>query len=91
MTVADRITRKLTEAFSPDALQVVDESHLHKGHAGARPEGESHFRVRITAAAFSGRSRVEAHRLVYAALAGEIAEGVHAIAIEAKGPPTGAV
>lgn len=90
MTVADRITRKLTEAFSPDALQVVDESHLHKGHAGARPEGESHFRVRITAAAFSGRSRVEAHRLVYAALAGEIAEGVHAIAIEAKGPPAGA-
>jgi BolA protein len=86
MTVADRITRKLTEAFRPDALQVVDESHLHKGHAGYRPEGESHFRVRITAAAFGGKSRVEAHRMIYEALKGEIAEGVHALAIEAKAP-----
>jgi BolA protein len=86
MTVADRITRKLTEAFSPDALQVVDESHLHKGHAGHRPGGESHFRVKITAAAFAGRSRVAAHRMVYDALAEEIADGVHALAIEAKAP-----
>jgi BolA protein len=86
MTVADRITLKLTETFHPDALQVVDESHLHKGHAGHRPEGESHFRVRISAAAFRGKSRVQAHRMVYDALAGEIARGVHALAIEAKAP-----
>ena len=85
-STADRITRKLTEAFSPDSLQVVDESHLHKGHAGHRPGGESHFRVKIAAAAFRGKSRVDAHRMVYDALAGEIAAGVHALAIEAKAP-----
>jgi BolA family transcriptional regulator, general stress-responsive regulator len=84
MTVADSIRRKLTEAFRPEALEVVDESHLHKGHAGHRPGGESHFRVRITAAAFRGKSRVQTHRMVYDALKGEIAEGVHALAIEAK-------
>ena len=86
MTAADRITRKLTEAFRPDDLKVVDESHLHKGHAGHRPEGESHFRVKITAEAFKGKTRVETHRMVYEALKGEIARGVHALAIEAKAP-----
>jgi BolA family transcriptional regulator, general stress-responsive regulator len=80
----DRITRRLTEAFAPDELKVVDESHLHKGHAGHRPGGESHFRVKITAAAFAGKSRLAAHRMVYAALADEIAGGVHALAIEAR-------
>jgi BolA protein len=89
MTVADRITGKLTEAFNPDSLQVVDESHLHKGHAGHRPEGESHFRVKITAEAFRGKSRVQAHRMIYDALRGEIAEGLHALAIEAKPPVVG--
>jgi BolA protein len=84
MGVADRIRRKLTEAFQPASLDVVDESHLHKGHAGHRPEGESHFRVRITADAFAGKSRVAAHRMIYAALAGEIQQGVHALAIEVK-------
>ena len=83
MTVADRITRKLTGTFRPDALEVVDESHLHKGHAGHRPGGESHFRVRITSAAFRGKSRLEAHRMVNAALADEFAAGLHALAIEA--------
>jgi BolA protein len=85
MTVKDRIKRKLTEAFQPDALEVVDESDRHKGHAGSRPGGESHFRVRIAAAAFRGKSRVEVHRLIYETLAAEIAEGVHAVAIEATG------
>lgn len=84
MTVRDRITARLTEAFRPEALDVVDESELHKGHAGHRPEGESHFRIRITAEAFCGKSRVEAHRMVYDALADEIAAGVHALAIHAK-------
>ena len=86
VTVAERITRKLTEVFSPDALNVVDESYLHKGHAGHRPGGESHFRVKITAAAFRGKSRVAAHRMVYDALADEIVGGLHALAIEAKAP-----
>lgn len=86
VTVADRIRRRLTEAFHPDALDVVDESHLHKGHAGHRPEGESHFRIKITAETFRGKNRVATHRLIYDALAGEIAAGVHALAIEAKAP-----
>jgi BolA protein len=68
---------------------VVDESHLHKGHAGHRPEGETHFRVKITAQAFAGVSRVEAHRMVYAALADEIADGLHALAIDARAPEVG--
>ena len=86
MTVADRIRATLTEAFAPVALEVVDESDRHKGHAGARPGGGTHFRVRITADAFRGKGRLEAHRLVYAALAGEIDDGLHALAIEAKAP-----
>jgi len=86
MTVKDSITVKLTEAFRPDALEVVDESHLHKGHAGHRPSGESHFRVKIVAEAFRGKNRVAAHRMVYTALEGEIAAGLHALAIDAKAP-----
>jgi BolA family transcriptional regulator, general stress-responsive regulator len=86
LTVADRIRSTLTEAFSPVALEVVDESDRHKGHAGARPGGGTHFRVKITAEAFRGKGRVESHRLVYAALTEEIAAGVHALAIEAKAP-----
>jgi BolA protein len=86
MNAVDRIRSKLTEAFAPAALEVVDESHLHKGHAAHRPGGETHFRVKIAAEAFRGLPRVKAHRLVYDALAGEIAAGIHALAIEAKAP-----
>jgi BolA protein len=86
MSAVDRIRGKLTEAFSPTELKVVDESHLHKGHAGHRPEGETHFRVTIAAEAFKGVSRVAAHRKIYEALKGEIAAGVHALAIEVRGP-----
>lgn len=86
MTVRDRIRSTLTEAFQPVSLEVVDESHLHKGHAGHRPGGESHFRVKITAPAFAGKTRVATHRMIYDALAGEIEQGVHALAIEAKAP-----
>jgi BolA protein len=86
MTAKDRITRTLTDAFRPASLEVVDESHLHKGHAGHRPEGESHFRVKIVAEAFRSRSRVEAHRMVNEALKGEFVGGMHALAIEAKAP-----
>ncbi len=86
MSAIDRIRSKLTGAFAPVTLEVVDESHLHKGHAGHRPEGETHFRVKIAAAAFRGKTRVEAHRMVNAALAGEFAGGLHALAIEARAP-----
>lgn len=80
------ISAKLTAAFSPEKLEVIDESHQHAGHSGARPDGESHFRVRIVAEAFRGKSRVDRHRMVNAALAVELKERVHALAIEAAAP-----
>ncbi|HZP19617.1 MAG TPA: BolA family protein [Bauldia sp.] len=86
MAAVDRIRAKLTATFAPVSLEVVDESHLHKGHAGHRPGGETHFRVKIRAEAFRGISRVKAHRLIYDALSGEIKAGLHALAIEAKAP-----
>ncbi len=86
MTVAATIEDKLTRAFQPAALRVIDESHLHAGHAGARPEGETHFRVEITAIAFSDQSRVARHRLIYDALADELAGPVHALALVAHAP-----
>ena len=64
MTVAGTIQHKLTTAFEPVELEVIDESHLHAGHAGARPEGETHFRVIMRAAAFDGASRLERQRAV---------------------------
>jgi BolA protein len=86
MSAHDLITRKLTEAFRPESLRVVDESHQHQGHAGHRPGGETHFRVYIVAQAFAGKSRLERHRLVNGALAAELAGGVHALAIHATAP-----
>lgn len=86
MSVRARIEDVLTEALRPERLEVVDESHLHAGHAGARPEGETHFRVRIVSGAFSGVSRVDRHRRVNALLAAELAGPVHALAIDARAP-----
>jgi BolA protein len=82
----DLITEKLTKAFAPESLRVLDESHQHEGHAGHRPGGETHFRVYIVSQAFKGKSRIERHRMVNTALAGELAGGVHALAIHAKAP-----
>ncbi|MFO1120844.1 MAG: BolA family protein [Hyphomicrobiales bacterium] len=84
--VGHRISTKLSQAFAPVALEVIDESHQHAGHAGAHADGESHFRVRIVAEAFRGKSRVEQHRLVNAALAEELRTRVHALAIQASAP-----
>jgi len=86
MDTKERIAQALTSALSPQSLDVIDESHLHKGHAGHRPEGETHFRVKITAEAFRGKSRVDIHRSINAILADELAAGVHALAIQAKAP-----
>ncbi len=86
MQTKDVITRKLTETFAPESLKVVDESDQHKGHAGHRPEGETHFRVYIVAEAFQGKSRIDRHRMINSALAAELAAGVHALAIHAKAP-----
>ena len=87
MTVKDRIQAVLTEALHPEALAVIDESHQHAGHMGSRAGGETHFRVRVTAEVFTGKSRVDRHRTINALLADEIAPGgVHALAIEARAP-----
>ena len=86
MVKKDTITNKLQEAFAPESLQVVDESHLHEGHSGHRPGGETHFRVYIVSQAFKGKSRVERHRMINSALAAELSGSVHALAIQAKAP-----
>lgn len=86
VSVGSRIEARLKEAFAPESLVIADESHLHKGHAGHRPEGETHFRVSIVSEAFSGRSRIERHRMVNAVLAEELAGRVHALALEASAP-----
>jgi BolA protein len=85
-TVKHTITNKLREAFAPESLEVTDESHLHEGHAGHRPGGETHFRVHIVSPAFKGKSRVERHRMINSALAAELAASVHALAISAQAP-----
>ena len=77
---------KLRRAFEPVNLEVVDESHLHIGHVGARPGGETHFRVRITAAGFAGKSRIERHRMINAVLAEELADRVHALSLNVFAP-----
>lgn len=84
--VADRMRDKLTAAFAPDWLDVIDVSDRHAGHAGAREGGESHFDVVIVAAAFEGRSRLERQRAVTAALREELAGPVHALSIRASAP-----
>lgn len=86
MRTHDLITEKLTKAFAPESLRVLDESHLHEGHAGHRPGGETHFRVYIVSEAFKGKSRIERHRMVNATLAAELAAGVHALAIHPNAP-----
>lgn len=86
MSVAETLQRKLTEAFQPTRLSIVDDSHKHAGHAGARPGGESHFSVEIVSPAFAGKSRVERQRLVYATLAAELREQVHALVLRTLAP-----
>jgi BolA protein len=89
MAMHDVITTKLTAAFAPQSLRVEDESHQHAGHAGHRPGGESHFRLYIVSDAFRGKSRIERHRMINAALAAELKGGVHALAIHATAPGEG--
>lgn len=79
MTVKAEIERKLSEAFQPTSLKVVDDSDKHAGHVGARPEGETHFRVRMVSDAFAGMSRLERQRAVFAVLSEEMSGPVHAL------------
>lgn len=82
MSVADEITRLLQSAFEPTELQVVDDSESHRGHAGYQEGGESHFNVRIRAAAFAGQSRLARHRAVHAALGKDLVGRIHALALD---------
>jgi BolA protein len=86
MTRAERIETALKAEFGAADVNVQDESALHAGHAGARPGGETHYRVRIVAAAFDGLSRVERHRKVNAALKAEFDGGLHALALMTLAP-----
>jgi BolA protein len=78
-----RLRALLTNKFSPAELEIVDESSLHHGHAGAAPGGETHYRIRIRAPAFAGLSRVARHRLVNNALSDEFDTGLHALSVDA--------
>ena len=82
----DAIRQRLTAALAPSRLDLTDESALHAGHAGARPEGESHFRILIVAATFAGKSRLERQRMVFAALGDLMQTDIHALSISALTP-----
>lgn len=86
MSVTETVERKLREAFAPESLELVDESHRHKGHSGWREGGESHFRLTMTSAAFAGQGRVARQRAVNRVLADELAGPVHALAMSLKAP-----
>jgi BolA protein len=84
--VAESLERKLRATFSPIRLQIDDDSARHAGHGGSRAGGETHFNVVIEAAAFAGAPRVERQRMVYRALADELAGPVHALSVKALAP-----
>ena len=86
MQIEHSIREKLQRAFTPQALEVINESHHHAGHASSPGTGESHFRVMVVADAFQGKSRLERHRLINEVLAEELAGRVHALAIAAFTP-----
>lgn len=85
-TLRDWIEMRLRAELAPTQLDVIDESHLHAGHSGARPGGETHYRLDIVSAAFDGKSRVERHRLVNGLLDTAFARGLHALALRARTP-----
>lgn len=86
MQTKDVIIEKLTAAFAPESLEVLDESDKHIGHAGHRPGGQTHYRVYIVSNAFAGKSRIVRHRMINEALDAELKGGVHALAIHANAP-----
>ena len=84
--VVEKITEKITKALKPTQISVEDESHLHAGHAGARPGGQTHFRITVVSDRFSDLSLVKRHRLINEALAEELQGPIHALAIKALSP-----
>lgn len=86
MIVADQLRASLEDALRPVRLEIIDESARHHGHAGARPEGETHFRIVVVSDAFSGRRRIERQRMVHAAAAELLRSRIHALSIQALTP-----
>ena len=86
MRIEEQITKKLRQAFAPVALEVVNDSHRHAGHAGSPQTGESHFIIKVVSGSFAGKSRVERHRMVNEVLAEELKDRIHALAISALAP-----
>ena len=86
MRIAQAIRQRLTDALAPSRIDLVDQSAQHAGHAGARPEGESHFQLTIVAQAFEGKSRIERQRMVFAALGDLMRTDIHALSITALTP-----
>jgi BolA family transcriptional regulator, general stress-responsive regulator len=87
MTVAETMTRKLTQRFAPTRLEIIDDSARHAGHpGGAGQGGETHFTVTLVSAVFAGMGRVARQRLVYETLADELKGGVHALALTTLSP-----
>ena len=84
--VGETLSRTLEKFFAPQRLEVIDESHLHAGHAGSHPHGESHFRILIVATTFAGKSRLERQRMVFAALGDLMRTDIHALSITALTP-----
>ena len=82
MKYLNRIENKLQENFLPEFLEVIDESDLHAGHSGARPGGETHFRVKMQSKSFDGLSRIDRQRSVHKVLKLELEERVHALSLE---------
>lgn len=85
MSVKETIEAKLNDQIKPEQMEVIDESHKHAGHAGARPEGETHFHINMTASALNGQNRVNRQRMIYKILADELAGPVHALSLNLKG------
>lgn len=86
MSRAERIRVAIEAGLSPRRLEIVDDSGRHAGHAGARPDGETHYAVTIVADAFAGKSRVSRQRLVYDLLADEFRTGLHALQLTTLAP-----
>ena len=91
MRVSESIQQKLTTALAPQRLEVIDESHLHAGHAGAREGGQSHFRLVVVSTSFEGLSRVARQRLVNDLLREELSGQVHALAMKTLTPQEAAI
>ena len=79
------IRARLEQEFTPDQLEIIDDSHRHAGHAGAK-DGRGHFRVRIVSRRFAGAKTLERHRMVYAALGSLMQTDIHALSVDAQSP-----